>query len=94
MAKKKASRGPGAGTKIRVRDGISIPEFPDVACGGWTGMVIDVSGKENPQYVVEWDGDALQKMPKAYIDECEQKNLLYTMACLPADSLEFLTPAE
>lgn len=68
-----------------------MPEFPTIQCGGWTGMVIDVSGKENPQYVIEWDGATLQQMPKSYIDECEQKSLLYTMACLPADTLEFLT---
>ena len=93
MAKKKAARGPGAGTRIRVRDGVTIPEFPSVSCGGWTGVIIDVSGKENPQYVIEWDGDSLQRMPKSYIEECEQKHLLYSMACLAADALEFLDAA-
>jgi len=91
MAKKKAVRGPGVGTRVRVRDGVCVPEFPSVTCSGWTGSVADIiGGKANPRYVVEWDASTLQAMPPDYVGECERQSLLHTMACLPPESLEFL----
>ncbi len=91
MAKKKAARsGPGVGTKIRVREGITMPEFPSVNCSGWTGEIVDTAGgKENPQFVIEWDSETKSRLPQSYIDDCEKKQLLFTMACLPGETLEF-----
>lgn len=91
MAKKKAARGPALGTRIRIRVGVTAPEFPSVSCSGWTGSLADVIGsKERPQYVVEWDAATLAALPPSYTAECEQKNLLYTMACFPPDAVDLL----
>jgi hypothetical protein len=91
MGKKKAARGPAVGTKVRIRDGVTAPEFPDVSCAGWTGTLGDVIGsKERPQFVIEWDAATVSAMPPQYVHECEQKQLLYTMACFPPESVELL----
>ena len=91
MAKKKASRGPAPGARIRIREGAILPESPAVACGGWTGSLVDTSGgKDNPQYIVEWDQATMQRIPHSYLEECEAKQLLSTMACMPAETVEFV----
>ncbi len=91
MAKKKASRKKGLapGTPVRVRPGITAPEFPDVVCEGWTGVVRDTIGKKSdPQYVVEWDDGTIDAMPDGYQEQCEEKNLLFSMSCFTEAQLE------
>ena len=91
MAKKKSAGKLGEGTRIRIRDGVTAPEFPDVSCAGWTGTIADVIGKKaEPQFVVEWDAATLERLPAAYREQCEQRNLLYTMACFPRESFDVL----
>lgn len=91
MAKKKASKGPAPGSRIRIRDGATMPEAPTISLAGWTGSLVDTAGgKETPQFIVEWDEATAQRIPKSYVEECESKQLLWTMACLPADVVEFV----
>ncbi len=83
MAKKKAAAGPGAGTKIRVREGVPSPEFPEVSLAGWTGAVVETSGKPpDLKLIIEWDADTMAKMPADYVTRCEAQQLYYSMACL------------
>ena len=93
MAKKKTTGGIAVGTRVRVKPDVTAPEFPDVSCGGWTGTVVDVTGARSaePKFVIEWDGDTLAAMPESYRTQCEQQNLLSTMACLPRDDFEAIT---
>ena len=89
MAKKQASGNPSPGTRVRVKPGVSVPEFPDVVCDGWTGTVVELVGKKaDAKCVVEWDEETVQRMPRSYVDECEKQNLFYRMACLPGGDLE------
>jgi hypothetical protein len=94
MGKKKSAHRGGipVGTPIRVREGVTAPEFPGVSCAGWTGVVRDHIGpKASPQIVVEWDEATLAVIPPAYKDQCEERNLLYTMSCFAEADLEPLT---
>ena len=92
MGKKKVSDTLAPGTKIRVKSGVTIPEFPEVACGGWTGSVAELTGKKaEPKYVVEWDESVVAAMPKAYVEQCEKSGLYYRMACFGREKIE---PAE
>ena len=44
------------GTKIRVKEGIASPEFPDFSYSGWVGSVVELTGKKSARkYVIEWD---------------------------------------
>jgi len=89
MSKGKSSRSLAAGTKVRVKPGVSIPEFPDVSCAGWTGTVVETSGKAaDLKCVIEWDESVVASMPAAYVKQCEEKQFYYRMACLRGDDLE------
>jgi len=94
MAKKKASRKPklSPGQRIRIKPGVSAPEFPDVSCDGWTGAVMELIGKKSdPQYVVEWDAETLAAMPQSYKDQCEERNLTFSYSCFAYDDMEAVT---
>lgn len=91
MAKKKASGGPEPGTKLRVRDGVQSPEFPDVSLAGWTGALVEATGKPpSVKYILEWDAETMGRMPADYVSRCEAQQLFYSMACLPAEDVELL----
>ncbi len=88
MAKKKASGG-WEGTRIRVRAGVTSPEFPEVSLEGWSGTVIEASGKPpTVKIIIEWDADTLGNMPPDYVARCESQQLFYQMACLSDADVE------
>ncbi len=75
MAKKKASGGL-EGSRIRVKPGVNSPEFPDISLAGWTGTVVETSGKPPDQKVIiEWDAATIDSMPKDYVTKCESGKL-------------------
>ncbi len=91
MAKKKATGGLDEGAKIRVKSGVMSPDFPDVSFGGWTGNVMEVSGKPPAQkFIVEWDSATVSAMPGDYVSRCEAQMLYHVMACLGAEDIELV----
>jgi hypothetical protein len=88
MAKKKASNGL-EGSRIRVRAGVASPEFPEITIAGWTGTVVEVSGKPPAaKVIIEWDASTLSAMPPEYVKQCEAQQLFYQMACLAEGDVE------
>jgi hypothetical protein len=88
MAKKKAAGGM-EGARIRVKPGVASPDFADVSFAGWTGSVMEVSGKPPAQkFIIEWDQATQSAMPADYVARCEAQMLLHTMACLGGDDIE------
>jgi|CXWL01.1.fsa_nt_gi hypothetical protein len=89
MAKKKSPGKFAVGSKVRVRDGIGSPEFPEISIAGWVGTIVEASGKgEDVQCVLEWDEATMQGMPADYVKKCEEGNLYHAMACLPEANLD------
>lgn len=89
MAKKKAAGGWDEGTKIRVKAGVASPEFPEMSIAGWSGAVVEVSGKPPAQkLIVEWDDATLGAMPPDYVSRCEAQQLFHRMACLDVTDIE------
>lgn len=87
MAKSKSSK-LGAGTLIRVNDGVVMPEYPQVDISGWTGAISESQGRgADIKYIVEWDADTCSRMPADYVTHCEQQGLYAGMACLPGIDL-------
>ncbi|MEX0717479.1 MAG: hypothetical protein WD066_12880 [Planctomycetaceae bacterium] len=81
------------GTVVRVVEGVHSPDFPEISFAGWTGAVVELSGrKSDPKYILEWSGETLAAMPAEYRERCEQHGLLYSMACLKRTQLEPATP--
>jgi hypothetical protein len=89
MAKKKTAPALSPGTKVRVKPGIAMPEFPDILCEGWTGSIMEATGKKSdPKYVIEWDDPVVDALPKSYVELCEEKHFFYRMACFPGSAIE------
>jgi hypothetical protein len=82
MAKSKSSK-LGAGTKVRVNDGVAMPEFAEIDISGWTGAVAESQGRgADIKYIVEWDAGTLARMPSSYREHCDAHGLYAGMACL------------
>ncbi|MFN0195960.1 MAG: hypothetical protein ACKVT0_04400 [Planctomycetaceae bacterium] len=81
----------GVGAKIQVKPGTMSPEFPDIACAGWTGTILEATGKKQDlKYIIEWDDSTLDRMPPDYLQKCDQQGLYHKMACLTAEQVEAL----
>ncbi|ADG69863.1 hypothetical protein Plim_4052 [Planctopirus limnophila DSM 3776] len=88
MAKKKSAND-ATGRKVRVKAEVTSPEFPEILLAGWTGTVVEVTGKAPAEkYVIEWDAETLSSMPADYITRCESQQLYHLMACLDAEAVE------
>lgn len=77
------------GSRVRVREGVTSPDFADVSFAGWTATVLELNGKKpNQKFIIEFDEAVIAAMPPDYLQRCEEQRLLYTMACLEAEQLE------
>jgi hypothetical protein len=89
MAKKKLNDEFAVGTRVRVKPETPLPEFPEVGCGGWTGTIVELTGKKpNTKYLIEWDDATLATIPQHYVQACEARGLYHRMVCLDGSSLE------
>jgi hypothetical protein len=78
-----------AGTRVRVKRGVTDPDFPDLPLGGWRGTVreIDRRGQE-AAYLVEWDEGTLQQAHPAYRRRCERDGLEHQSMWLGENDIE------
>lgn len=84
MAKRQAAK-LAAGHRIRVNDGVTMPEFPHLVIGGWTGMVMETAGRgPATKVILKWDESVVERIPDDYRKHCEAEGLFHEMACLPA----------
>jgi hypothetical protein len=88
MGKKKAA-GPGVGSRVKVLDGVTLPEAEQFAIGGWTGEIVEVAGKgAAAKYVIQWDDATTAKISPELRQHCDANGWLAEMACLSADQVE------
>jgi hypothetical protein len=75
------------GDKARVKYGVTVPGFPDIPLGGWSGMLNEiVQSKDQITYEIEWDQRTLAGMHPVYRKRCERDGLdLETMWLGEAD---------
>ncbi len=90
MAKKKSAKTPklAPGQAIRIKPGVAAPEFPEVSCAGWTGVIMELMGKTDPKYLVEWDQATLDNMPGSYKEQCEERTLTYSFCYFSSEDME------
>jgi hypothetical protein len=89
MSKTQVAEAISIGTVIRVKTGVTSPEFPEVSHAGWAGNVVELTGKKSAlKYVIEWNDQTIDDIPTEYRDLCEQNNLFYRMACFDAKQIE------
>ncbi|MBF0538903.1 MAG: hypothetical protein HQL03_11715 [Nitrospirae bacterium] len=70
------------GDCVKVKKGVSDPDFADSSIEGWHGRIIDFVktddsevDKDNPVIDIEWDSITLRGMTDDYIDKCEEDDL-------------------
>jgi hypothetical protein len=77
------------GAKVRVRYGVTVPDFEDIPLGGWTGTVETVEHFEDQtDYEVEWDRRTLDAMHPVYRKRCERDGLDVQTMWLTGEDLE------
>jgi hypothetical protein len=64
------------GDEVRVKDGVSDPDFGDIPLGGWSGT-IETAKQLGDQiaYEIEWDRRTLDGMHPVYKKRCERDGL-------------------
>ncbi len=89
MAKRKASRS-FEGQRVRVKDGVKMPESDSVGIAAWTGTVVEAGAGETPQLIIEWDAASIANIPETYQAHCDAHGLFAGMACLTFTDVEFV----
>jgi hypothetical protein len=79
MAKKSnkpqaASRFP-VGSRVRVKPGVTVPDFEDIPLGGWAGAVTEVDQRGPTTYQIEWDRHTMENMHPAFRGRCDREGL-------------------
>ena len=57
---KKTSARFALGDSVRVRSGITDPDFPDISLGGWAGKITGVQEGDPPFYDIHWSEETLK----------------------------------
>ena len=77
------------GVKVRVRQGVRDPDFPDIPLGGWAGTVKEVErAKGETTYLIAWDRATLDGMHPVYKKRCERDGLGLESMWLGDEDLE------
>jgi hypothetical protein len=72
-----------------VKTGTTVPDFPDIPLGGWSGTVIDVDERSNPpSYLIEWDRCTLNQMHPVYRKRCQRDGVRLESMWLDEDAVE------
>lgn len=84
-----AARGYAAGDRVRVRRGVTDPEYPDLPLGGWAGTVAEVDTRSSPPtYLVRWGRETLRLVHPIYERRAERDGFEFGAMWLGADDLE------
>jgi hypothetical protein len=75
--------------KVRVRYGVTDPDFEDIPLGGWAGTIETVEIVDDQiTYEVEWDRKTLDGMHPVYKNRCERDGLDLETMWLGEEDLE------
>src|SRR4051812_7602084 len=81
------------GDRVRVRPGVTDPDWPDVPLGGWAGKVESVTEsaeEEHPGFVVMivWNRATLKQMPEVCRARSERDGLDHERMSLSEDEVQ------
>lgn len=85
---KKAPAKFAVGDAVRVRPGVTDPDFPDIPLGGWAGRITEVEEGDPPLYLIRWSQGTLKHMHPVYRNRCERDGLDHEEMRLGGDELE------
>src|SRR3954469_17564502 len=77
------------GANVRVKRGVTDPDFPDIPLGGWAGTVKEVEQAEGEvTYRIEWNGKPLKGIHPVYRKRCERDGLEFETMWLGEEDIE------
>ena len=88
MAKTKAPARLGVGDSVRVKLGVTDPDFPDIPFGGWAGTILEFGDGDPRTYLIVLDEQTLKSIHPIYHKRCERDGLEADMVWLLEEDLE------
>ena len=79
---------PRRGDPVRVRSGVTDPDFPDIPLGGWAGKITEVEENNLPLCLIRWSQETLKNMHPVYRKRCDRDGLDFEEMWLGEDDLE------
>ena len=79
------------GNAVRVRPGVTDPDFPDTPLGGWEGTIAKVENGNPPTYLIRWNQKTLFTIHPIYRKRCERDGLDFEEMWLGEEDLELDT---
>ena len=77
------------GAKVRVKSGVTVPDFEDIPLGGWTGTIRGVEQTDDQvTYEITWDERTLAGMHPVYRKRCRRDDCDVETMWLGDDDLE------
>jgi len=84
------------GESIRVKQGISDPDYPSIDISGWQGRIVEFDGEDEDGelYIVAWDSISLKNMHSDVILDAIEEGIDYSLITLYANDLEKASPRD
>jgi len=76
------------GDRVRVRRGVTDPDYPDLPIGGWAGAVVQLENGLPPTYLIRWSRDTLLAVHPVHRKRAERDGFEIGEMWLGADDLE------
>jgi hypothetical protein len=76
------------GDAVRVRSGVTDPDFPDFPLDGWAGKITEVEEGTSPFCLIRWSQETLKNMHPVYRKRCDRDGLDFEEMWLGEDDLE------
>jgi uncharacterized protein YodC (DUF2158 family) len=74
------------GDRVRVKQGILDPDYPDMPLGGWAGTITEVHRRG--RYTIRWSRETLATIHPVYGKRCERDGMVLEEYWLGDDDLE------
>ncbi len=74
--------------KVRVRSGVSDPDYDDLTMGGWAGKIAEVQNGSALTFLVRWSKQTLKGQSSVYRKRCERDGFDSNEMWLVEDDLE------
>jgi hypothetical protein len=73
---------------VRVKPGVTDPDYPDFPLGGWRGSILRVWDLAPPLYLIQWSGQTLDSIHPTYRERCQSDGFVLEEIWLSEDELE------
>lgn len=84
------------GGVVRVKDGITDPDDPQIDWSGWHGRLTDLSrlDQEKPTILIGLDSITIRSLPVEYIEECEEQGLGWSELYVYSEDVDLVAPRD